>query len=191
MYEQLINYLKRYLNLLDALCKECLASNTYLEMLWCRLIKKEVELMINNLKHNHHLDVARSLKLLLECGIQSLYLYSKYEGDSDKIFKELRRRSRLGVSFNMSMISRIPNLNPRVKKELVKTYLEVSKYVHPTIELLNYEEGIALKQLITRSLDMTTYLACRICGKEKVLAVKSLILELGLERSAKYLRLTG
>ncbi len=192
MKENLSNYLRKYLELLGLLCRGCLGSNDYLKKVWCDLVRSEVELMIKNLDQGHQKDVIRSLKLILECSIQSSYLYLKHGGNTDKILNELKRRDKLGTSFNMSMISRIPNLNPRIKKEIIRAYLDVSTYVHPTIKLIMNCEGrtIPLQPLICRSLDIATYLACRLCGREITANIKNLVSELGFERCAKYLRIT-
>ncbi len=80
-------------------------------------------------------ELACCLKLLLEVGIQLAYM-RRFKPEAR--LEVLRRRSRRAVAFNMSMLERSGLPGP-YKKRILRTYLKVSSYVHPSLEALQGE----------------------------------------------------
>lgn len=88
--------------------------------------------VLNKCKNAEGLELACCLKLLMEIGIQILYMKRfKPEARMDV----LKRRSERGVAFNMSMLERSGLPGP-YKKRILRTYLKIASYVHPSVEAL-------------------------------------------------------
>ncbi|MGC9169324.1 MAG: hypothetical protein ACP5HD_01085 [Thermoproteus sp.] len=78
------------------------------------------------------LTLACCLKLLIEIGIQMRYM-RRFPPEAR--LDVLKRRGRRGVSFNMSMLERSGLPGP-YKRRVLRTYLKVSSYVHPSPEAM-------------------------------------------------------
>lgn len=68
-------------------------------------------------------------KLLLEAIIQYIYISSMNIEDP---IAYVRKRSRNYASFSATMIKRLRNIHGSKKKWILKTYLKISKFVHPS-----------------------------------------------------------
>lgn len=78
------------------------------------------------------LKTACCLKLLIESGIQMLYLRRFKPEERERV---LRRRARRAASFNMSMLERSGLPGP-YKAKVLRAYLAIAAYVHPSPEAL-------------------------------------------------------
>ena len=94
------------------------------------------------------------LKLLLEATIQYIYIFSM--GIENPI-AYVKKRSRDYASFSVTMIKRLRNVHGSKKKWILKTYLQVSKFVHPSDILWTSTAYLDVK-LIEEVLDVTLYI---------------------------------
>jgi len=130
------------------------------------------------------------LKLLLEATIQYIYISSmKIE---DPIIY-VRKRSRNYASFSATMIKRLRNVHGSKKKWILKTYLQVSKFVHPSDVVWTSTIYLDVK-LVREVLDVILYViahAVRSGVLDKVCAnldfLKGLAKECELNESLKLL----
>ncbi len=81
------------------------------------------------------LELACCLKLLMEIGIQLLYM-RRFKPEARMYV--LRKRSKRGLAFNMSMLERSGLPGP-YKRRILRTYLKIASYVHPSAEALQGE----------------------------------------------------
>ncbi|CCC81312.1 hypothetical protein [Thermoproteus tenax] len=81
----------------------------------------------------------------MELGIQLAYLR---RFPPDKRMEVLRRRERRGLAFNMSMLERSGLPGPH-KARILRTYLKVAAYVHPTTRAMsdNIDEELERRAL--------------------------------------------
>lgn len=94
------------------------------------------------------------LKLLLEAMVQ--YIYIRSIGIEDPI-AYVRRRSRGYASFSVTMIKRLRNVHGSKKRWILKIYLQIAKFVHPSdmvwISTTHFDVRLARE-----TLDATLYL---------------------------------
>ncbi|MEZ0248955.1 MAG: hypothetical protein ABWJ97_06750 [Thermoproteus sp.] len=81
------------------------------------------------------LSRACCLKLLIEIGIQLHYMRRFPPEERPKVF---RRRGKRAVAFNISMLERSGLPGP-YKRKVLRAYLKVSSYVHPSPEAASGE----------------------------------------------------
>jgi len=155
------------------------------------LLKHVIENIMENVKHDHVVDAIRDLRLILEIIVQTIYLHMKHKGDQKGIERELLRREKTASIFNAKMITNIPGLHGVIKKDILKLYLKLAEYTHPTSKLL---EALTIKdfsepqELAVRTIDYSIYLLLMLCGKSYLsneLAHKAR--KYNLERTSKYL----
>jgi len=161
----------------------------YTDML--KLMRSEVLLMFDNLRNNHYIDLLRSLKVVIEASIQLFYYFSKYGINEEGILREVKRRERSATTFNIKMVSKIRDLHLNIRKEIIKTYLAICEFTHPTRNLLLIHKRKSKKILhdfLRRSADIMTYCLLRVCGANLVNDdLLRMINRLGLERSMRYI----
>mgnify|MGYP000409697182 CR=1 FL=1 len=128
------------------------------------------------------------LKLLYETILQKAY-YILQDISEEDFYKIIRKRTKAYASFKATMITRLKGVNGVFKKKILKTYLKVSQYTHPSITIhkayprLDYE-------LILTILDHIIYFEILI-NRERVASkanrLRDLICSLGLMKSCKKL----
>ena len=190
------HYLEFMSKLIISTLDKCdLKLTYYINLL--KLMGNEVALMCENLRIKHYVDLLRSLKILIEASIQLLYYFSKYGVNEEGVSREVKRREKSATTFNIKMIGKIRDLHLSIKKEIIKTYLDISKFTHPTKNLLLIHERKhidenELRTLLHRATDIVAYCILRVC---RVSIVSNELLrainELGLERSLKYIGRKG
>lgn len=190
MKEKEIIQLLRYLNEVLLELNNCLSK--YPHFYRTRILLKHViEDIMENIKYNHIVDTIRDLRLMLEIIVQTTYLHMKHKGDQKAIEQELSRREKTASIFNAKMITGIPGLHGVVKKDILKLYLKLAEYTHPTSKLLKVlttKDFPKLRELATKTIDYTIYLLLTLCGKNYL--SNKLIHEArkyNLERTSKYL----
>ncbi len=191
-----LSILKSLSKAINFVCSKCLSEYTYFSDLWCRFVCSEVSLMISNVSLGHYVDAVRGLKVVIEGSIQSLYYLSRYGLDDGAILAEVRRRQKSATSFNIKMLGKIRGLHSRVRKDLLKLYLKVAEFSHPTSKVIKLgsrgREAMAeelFNEVLRDVCDYVAYSAIRLCGKGSV--PQELIDELmamGFKRVIKYLR---
>lgn len=155
------------------------------------LLKHVIENIVENIEHDHLVDAIRDLRLILEIIVQTTYLHMKHRGDQKAIEHELSRREKTASIFNAKMITDIPGLHGVVKKDILKLYLKLAEYTHPTsklLEVLTTKDLLKLQELALKTIDYTTYLLLVLCGKNYL--DNKLVHEArkyNLERTSKYL----
>ncbi len=190
------HYLKFMSRLIVSTLDKCdLRLTYYISLL--KLMENEVTLMRENLRIKHYIDLLRSLKVVIEASIQLLYYFNKYGVSEEGVLREVRRREKSATTFNIKMINKIRDLHLSIKKEIVRTYLNISEFTHPTRSLLLIHEGKyanreELQILLHKSTDIVTYCILRVCGTSIINdELMKLVNELGLERSLKYIGRIG
>ncbi len=191
-----IKVLKSLSRVLNYVCSNCLVSTTYYKDLWCKYVCSEVQLVISNISLGHYVDALRGLKAVMEGSIQSLYYFTRYGLEEGAIAVEAKRRQRSATSFNIKMLGKIRGLHAKTKKDILKLYLKIAEFSHPTSKVIKLSmksrEEVArevIKEVINDVCDYAAYSAVRLCGKEVV--HPELIDELlarGFRRATKYLR---
>ena len=120
------------------------------------------------------------LKLAVETAVQHAY-YSLQGVAFEEALPLIRRRSRAAASFTATMVRRLKGVHGPRKAWVLKTYLRVAEYVHPSARLheAGGEPGVD-EALFLGALDVVTYLellagvhidaeVARRCGLEKTL----------------------
>lgn len=101
------------------------------------------------------------LKTIYEAVSQETY-YKLAGVDWDEFQHILSKRSREYASFKTWMISRLKNVDGVTRKRLLRIYLELSSYTHPSIKLYGRREPSS--SLIYKAMDSILYmkfLSCR------------------------------
>lgn len=184
--QELLNYIIMVLNEL----KDHFNQHPYLQRT-CRLMELIVGNARRNIGQGHIVDYVRDLRLLLETAIQATYLYMKHRGDQKAIESELRRREKTATIFNAKMISRIPGLHGIIKRRILRLYLKLAEYTHPTnklVEALATNNIPGLRELTTNTIDYVTYLLLITCKTRKL--SEELLLQArryNLEKTLRYL----
>ncbi len=184
----------------------CFKDSKYLENVWDKAVSGSLAMLSENVSSGHIADVMRILKFILEAAVQSLYLFVKNNGDDEKIWRELRVRGRHATSFNARMIANLPDTPRQIRKDILKTYLAVAKYSHPTYEVLADPNILVVMkvlpkdilELLRQALDYVAYIALRLCKLRNRLTsaelnlhlIQSSICSMRLDRACKYINKT-
>ena len=148
-------------------------------------------------------DSLRVLKFIIEAAVQSLYLLVKNEGNEEAIWRELRLRGKHATSFSVRMIVNLPNTSGLIKKDILRVYVEIAKYSHPTYKILSNPIILATEEtssfrmvleLTKQALDYVAYLALRICKLRSCLmhpelsieSIHNYVCSMQLKRACKY-----
>ena len=125
------------------------------------------------------------LRLALEAALQ--YAYYRLQGvEWSEALARIRHRSRFAASFTASMIKELRGVHGSRKRWLLRVYLSLGSWLHPSIELheANGEPPLD-EELACEVLDAITYVlliaGCSLPGVEDVAA------ECGLEKTGRLL----
>ncbi len=125
------------------------------------------------------------LRLGLEAATQ--YAYYLLQGiDWDKALERIRRRSRAAASFTATMIKRLRGVHGSRKHWILRVYLWLGEYLHPSAEMhaASGEPGLR-EELVREVLDAIAYL-CLVAGREPLLQ-DGLVAGCGLEKTGRLL----
>ena len=182
--------------LIEILCNR--EYNTHYEyLMWCLHTTHQLRYAIKELSINHVLGFIRCLRYVFEVAIQVMFMKQKFNNNEDRIIKELKRREKLGTSFTLKMITNVREMAGTVKKELIRQYIRLTSYVHPTYTLYTHRNIInkldnddvkIVEELFYKTIDSVLYIYMRlynVCEKLCELCIKH-----SLSRCSKYCKRT-
>ena len=172
-------------------CVDSLQAATGAERILLKLLQKLIKNLIENItKGQDIVSCCAYLKLTLETTILLKYLREKYRDNQEGALRELQIRSRKGQSFSIRMLTDSKHIVGRIKKEILNTYLDVCRFVHPSSDLINvllkYQNNFdsILQDLVIRVSDYVLYLLLLTFGKNENIC--RVCLSYNLQRCSKY-----
>ncbi len=104
----------------------------------------------------HPLTFYALLKLLLESIAQVVY-YRLLGVEGQELLQRVTRRSKAYASFTATMIARLRGVHASRRRWVMRVYLRLSEYTHPSTRLWRWNVGVE-EDLVWEALDAILYL---------------------------------